>query len=110
MSETHTRPNAGRFQPGQSGNPKGRPVGSRHKLGEQFLAGLQADFAEHGQKVIEKVRTELPHVYLKIIASTLPKELKIDPASNDPRDYTEAELLEIINRCEDERKAGEGLN
>jgi hypothetical protein len=26
------------FRPGQSGNPRGRPKGSRHKLSEQFLA------------------------------------------------------------------------
>jgi uncharacterized protein DUF5681 len=25
------------WQPGQSGNPAGRPIGSRHKLAEQFI-------------------------------------------------------------------------
>ena len=31
---------AARFRPGQSGNPKGRPKGSRNKLGEDFLTDM----------------------------------------------------------------------
>ena len=67
-----------RWQPGQSGNPKGRPKGSRNKLGEEFLDALQADFSKHGSVAIETVRTERPHEYLKVIASILPKELNVN--------------------------------
>jgi len=69
------------FKPGQSGNPAGRPKGSRNKLGEDFLNALQADFSAHGVKAIETVREERPHEYLKVIAGILPKELNVKTSS-----------------------------
>lgn len=64
------------FKPGQSGNPAGRPVGARHKLGTLFLEEMLKDFDKHGPSVIEAVRTEKPDQYLKVVASILPKEIE----------------------------------
>ena len=75
------KPSAPQWQPGQSGNPKGRPIGSRNKLNEKFILALHDDFAKHGPAVIEKVRETRPEIYLKVIASILPRELHFRTAN-----------------------------
>jgi hypothetical protein len=64
-------------QPGEVRNPAGRPKGSKHKLGEDFVSALQADFEANGVKAIQEVRETKPADYLKVIAGILPKELNI---------------------------------
>lgn len=63
--------------PGQSGNPSGRPKGSRNKLSEDFVAKLYDDFTAHGQAAIEACRASSPETYVKVIAGLLPKEMHI---------------------------------
>jgi hypothetical protein len=74
------------FQPGESGNPAGGPVGSRHRqqLNGEFIAALLRDFRHGGPKAIERVRRMQPASYLKILALLVPREHKIEhgnPAS-----------------------------
>ena len=66
------------WKAGQSGNPAGRPKGSRNKLGEQFLAQVLADFEQHGGEVIERVRRENPETYLRVVASLLPRQTEAE--------------------------------
>jgi Family of unknown function (DUF5681) len=83
MSGDNTRRKHGghpNWEPGQSGNPKGRPKGSRNALSEDFFAALHADFVEHGVATIARVREEEPGQYLRVIAQTLPKELHVENA------------------------------
>lgn len=87
---------ATRFKPGRSGNPAGRSRSSRNKLSEAFIAALNDDFAEHGPAVITQVRGEMPHVYLTVIASLVPKELKLDKEHNSLADFTDDELMAIV--------------
>lgn len=82
------------FKPGQSGNPKGRPLGARSKLGEAFLEAMQQDFDAHGVAAIIEVRETKPDQYLKVIASILPKDLNINVNQMD--NLTDDQLIERI--------------
>ena len=65
------------WQPGQSGNPNGRPRGARSKLGEAFLGDLYLDWQQHGAEVLEAARREKPADYLKVIAATHPRNVRV---------------------------------
>ena len=69
------------WKPGESGNPKGRPKGSRSLLSEKFISALHEDFTEHGAQAIEKVRKKQPGIYLRVIASLIPRELHLKQES-----------------------------
>lgn len=80
------------FKPG---NP-GRPKGSRNKLGEDFIAALHEDFQENGIAAIKAVRSEKPDAYLKVIASIVPKELRV----TTDNDLTDDELIARIRQLD----------
>lgn len=85
---------AQQWKPGQSGNPNGRPKGSKTKLSEAFVAALCVDWAQHGQDVIQKVRDEDPAAYMRVIASLVPKDLVVREASLE--EMSDEELAENL--------------
>ena len=83
---------ATRFQPGNKLG--GRTKGARSKLGEAFVEALHDDFQEHGVAAIETMRASDPGAYVRVIASLLPKEVKIETSS----DLTDEQLDERIQQ------------
>ena len=83
-----------KFQPGQSSDPKGRPKGSRNKLGEDFFETLADDFENHGKDAIVKMREDRPGDYIRMMASLVSKETtqNVDPYA----DMTDEQLAESI--------------
>ena len=71
-------PQTGRFQPGNTVSRKGgRPKGSRNKLGEAFVSDLYQHWQANGVEVLERAAKEKPADYLKVVASILPKDIKV---------------------------------
>ena len=64
------------WKPGQSGNPAGRPKGSRTKFEETFLKDFLASWEKDGPSVINRVIQENPTAYLKVAATILPKHVE----------------------------------
>lgn len=74
------------FLPGQSGNPNGRPKGSRNKLTEAFLSDFLGAWNENGKAALLKVASEDPSTFVRVAASLMPKEMKIDHSVIDLTD------------------------
>lgn len=87
----------GQFVKGKKGGP-GRPKGSRNLLGEAFLQDMYADWQEHGKTVIDTVRAEKPDVYLKTVASILPRDLNVN--INPLEEATDDELIQRLRDLE----------
>ena len=71
-----------KFQPGKSGNPLGRPVGSRNKLSETFVSDLQELWVEQGSEILRRVAEESPDKLLAAMVQVLPKDFQVS-VSND---------------------------
>jgi hypothetical protein len=96
-----TRDGNGRFLKGMPGGP-GRPMGSRNRLSEAFLADLAADWEQHGAEALERFRRDDPGGYVRMVAG-LCKDYRIEVTRGD--DYADARSQEeIIARLE--RRAG----
>ena len=117
---------SGSWKPGQSGNPHGRPPGSKDAITKAFLDTMTTDFEKHGAATVARARERNPNEYLRVIASILPKDQNLrvqsdelsekfaamlerrDGAEKDKGLSTDAELAKEIARLKEENAALRG--
>ena len=64
------------WKPGQSGNPKGRPLGSRNKLSEEFFRDLCDAWQAFGKPALMTAAWTHPLEFVRLVASLMPRELE----------------------------------
>ncbi len=65
----------GRFLQGNSGNPAGRPRGSRNRLAQQFIDDLELEWKRSGSSALSKVAATNPEAFCKLVSITLPAKI-----------------------------------
>ena len=83
------------FKPGQSGNPKGRPIGSRNKLGQDFINDAHQLWQEGGIAALRRMRDEEPSKFCVMIAGLIPHQLKLE-VEHSIAGLSEDELIERL--------------
>jgi hypothetical protein len=94
------------YQPGQSGNPAGRAVGSRNKLGEVFFDDLLAEWKQRGQAALTELSAE---TLVKIVARILPREMHVR-SENTFAGMSDEELSNVLGEIKRQlvARAGSG--
>jgi len=93
------------FQPGQSGNPAGRPLGSRNKANRDLEEALNADGADLAARIIALAKTANPAAMRLCMDRMMPKltgrpvAVALPPASTP--DYARAAVDVVIRELAD---------
>jgi hypothetical protein len=112
MTDVTKYPN--RYKPGESGNPTGRPRGTRNAFSAIFVGDLTASWAKHGPEVLQKVAKSDPARFLGVCASVLPKDVALtieqnSPGNLDPADWAIiTEILTAVARALSQDYRGRG--
>lgn len=100
------RAESGRFALGVSGNPDGRPKGSRNKLGEAFIQDVYAKWQEKGETALNEMIEKEPGAFVRVVAGILPKELVVKDELSEVSDEELAALVAAARQALSGRDEG----
>jgi hypothetical protein len=61
------------WQPGESGNPHGRPVGARGRFSERFVADLTTAWEQYGETALAETAKLYPDRFVAIAVTSFQK-------------------------------------
>jgi hypothetical protein len=105
------RANGRTWQPGESGNPAGRPIGARGRFSQRFIADLSNAWEEHGATALARTAKEFPDRFVGICSHLIPKDVSVSitaqmPAGLDADDWQAlVGLVAAIKRSMPEAKS-----
>jgi hypothetical protein len=65
------------WQPGQSGNPAGRPKGAKSKFIEDFWRDLYQTWQEGGVDALKRMMRDMPDKFVTVAAGKIPQEVEL---------------------------------
>ena len=97
-------PNLKPWKPGQSGNPAGKPPGTRHAFSQGFIRDFALVWAQEGLKAVRKVAKKSPEAFVAIAARICPNDVRLTleqaiPGGMSLEDY--ALMREVIAAIRD---------
>jgi hypothetical protein len=93
------------WQPGQSGNVLGRPVGARGRFSERFVADLTTAWEQYGETALAETAKLYPDRFVAIASHLIPKDVSVSltarlPANLDATDWQLLiEVLEAVKQA-----------
>ena len=89
------------YKPGQSGNPKGRPKGSRNKLSEDFFRDLSEAWTAFGKPALMTAAWTHPLEFVRVVAQLMPKDVEVTATNIRAERMSDDELWALIERHSD---------